>query len=123
MSDPQVDPFAKVLDFARKGTSGNDQEFTGEFQPDPDQVNQFGTADQEDDGKYRYANKSPQELRRLLAAETNPVERDALEWTLLVFQAKKWASDPNDPKATRAGEPYRGEPREAATPASMDALT
>ena len=71
-------------------------------------------------GEFRYANKSPQELRKLLEAEVNPEERDVLEWTLLAFQAKGWAeSNPDDPRATRAGEPYRGEPRAAARPDSI----
>jgi hypothetical protein len=81
-------------------------------------MSEDGVADQDYGGEFRYVNKSPQELRRLLASETDPVERDAIEWTLLVFQVKGWAAG-NDAKATTAGEPYRGEPKVAASPDSI----
>jgi len=84
-----------------------------------DEKVEFGVADQDYGGEFRYADKSPQELRRLLEAETNPAERDAIERTLMVFQAKGWAGSTDDPKATTAGEPYRGEPKTEARPESI----
>ena len=112
----------KMLDLVRQTVEGStDEEFTGEFHHDPKEVKAWQTPlSQEYNGEFRYANKSPQELRKLLEAEVNSEERDVLEWTLLAFQAKGWAeSNPDDPRATRAGEPYRGEPRAAARPDSI----
>jgi len=119
------EPFSKMLDLARRTVDGGtEKEFVGEFHHDPKDVKEWQTSSsQEYNEEFRYANKSPQELRRLLEAETNPEERDVLEWTLLAFQAKGWAeSNPDDPKATRAGEPYRGEPRAVARPDSIGVL-
>lgn len=117
------DPFTKVLDLARQVKGGTDQEFVGELHPDPEEVKAWQTPlTQEDNGEFRYANKSPTELRRMIAAETDPVEKKQMLKIMDQFIARRWASDPDDPRATLAGEPYRGEPKPDVRPESMLAL-
>jgi len=117
---------SKVLDLARKCSDGTDQVFEEDGKLDEVEDREWHellAQAQEYHGEYRYANKTPQELRRLLETETNQDERDALEWTLMAFQAKGWAAgDPDDPKATKAGEPYRGETKVAITSESISVL-
>jgi len=115
-----ADPFSKVLDLARQVKGGTDQEFTGEFHPDPEEVRDWQTPlSQEDNGEFQYANKSPTELRRMIEAETDSVKLTQMNRIMSIFIAKKWAIDPNDPRATRAGEPYRGEPKADIRPESI----
>lgn len=114
------DPFAKVLDLARQVQGATDQEFTGEFVPDPEEVKAWQEGpDQEYNGEFRYGNKSPTELRRMIEAETDPVEKAQMVKIMGMFIARGLASDPDDPKPTRAGEPYRGEPKEEDRPESI----
>lgn len=117
------DPFSKVLDLARKVNGGTDQEFTGEFHPDQEAVEAWRTPlSQEDNGEFRYGNKSPMELRRMIEVEADPVEKGQMERILNMFIARGLAIDEDDPRATRAGEPYRGEKRGDVRPESISAL-
>lgn len=117
------DQASSVLDLARKVEGGTDQEFTGEFHPDQEAVKAWQTPlPQEDNGEFRYANKSPTELRRMIEEETDPVEKAQMRRVMGQFEARGWARDPDDPRANQGGEPYRGEPREAVGAESMKAL-
>ena len=117
------DQFAKVLDLARQVKGGTDQEFTGEFHPDPEEVRAWQTPlPQTDDGEFRYANKSPMELRRMIEVETDLIEKKQMVKIMDQFIARRWAIDPDDPRATRAGEPYRGEPKPDVRPVTMLAM-
>jgi hypothetical protein len=56
-----------VLDLARQVNGGTGREFTGEFHPDHEAVEAWRTPlSQKDDGEFRYGNKSPTELRRMI---------------------------------------------------------
>jgi len=117
------DPFSKVLDLARQENGGTDQEFTGEFHPDQEAVEAWRKPlSQEDDGEFRYGNKSPMELRRMIEVEVDPIEKAQMERILSMFVARGLAIDEDDPRPTRAGEPYRGEKREDVRPKSMLAI-
>lgn len=117
------DPFSKVLDLARQGSDGTDQEFTGEFDPDPEAVKAWQEGpNQEDNGEFRYGNKSPTELRRMIETETDPIEKAQMEKIMSMFVSRGLASDPDNPKATTAGEPYRGEPKEVDRPKSISEM-
>lgn len=105
-------PFESIQDIVRKMDGAPDFDLTGEFQPDPEEVKAWQEPlSQEDNGEFRYANKSPTELRRMIEEETDPVERDQMVKIMDQFIRRGMASDPDDPKPTRAGEPYRGEPK------------
>jgi hypothetical protein len=73
-------------------------------------------ADQQYNGEFRYVNLGPAQARRLLGTETDPEERVALETALKFWAAKGPARE------VSAGQPYRGEPREAIHAESMHAL-
>ena len=114
------DPFSKVLDLARQVEGGTDQEFTGEFHPDLEAVKAWQIPlTQEDNGEFRYGNKSPTELRRMIEVEKDPVEKAQMLKIMDQFIARKWAIDPDDPLATMAGDPYRGEPKPDIRPESI----
>jgi len=112
------DPFAKVLDLARKA-SGSEQEFVGEFHPDQEEVKAWASPlSQEDNGEFRYANKSPTELRRMIEEEQDPVEKAQMVKIMDQFIAKKWAAL-DDPRLTQSEGPYRGEPKPDIRPESI----
>jgi hypothetical protein len=79
-----------------------------------------GKADQEYHGEFRYFNKPPQELHRLLEVERNPGEIEAIERALeyWAIQARKTTCG-GGAGPTIAGEPYRGETRAVEAPASI----
>jgi hypothetical protein len=105
-------PFESIQDLVRKMDGVPDFDLTGEFHPDPEEVEAWRIPlSQEDTGEFRYANKSPMELRRMIAAETDPVEKAQMEKIMDIFVRKGWAINEDDAKPTRAGEPYRGEPK------------
>lgn len=105
-------PFENVQDLVRKMDGAPDFDLTGEFQPDPEAVKAWKEPlSQEDNGEFRYANKSPTELRRMIETETDPIEKVQMVKIMDQFIRLGWAGNPDDPKATMAGEPYRGEPK------------
>ena len=113
------DPFAKVLDLARQVIGGTDQVFTeeGQINEEDERLWQETLAKARDyNGEFRYVNKSPTELKRLLETETRPEELEAIELAL-----RYWRSQDPLP-GTTAGEPYRGEPKVAITADSISAL-
>jgi len=115
-----ADHFSKMLDFARQGDSGTDQEFTGEFHPDSEEVKAWQTPlSQEDNGEFQYANKSPTELRRMIEVERDAVRLTQMNKIMSQFIVRGWAIDQDDPRAIRAGEPYRGEPKKDIRPESI----
>ena len=92
----------------------------GEFHPDPEAVEAWQEGpDQSDNGEFRYGNKSPTELRRMIEVETDPVEREQMCKIMDQFIRRGLASDPDDPRLTSGGEPDRGDPRDVATPGSL----
>jgi hypothetical protein len=109
-----------MLDLARQVEGGTDQDFTGEFHPDPVAVKAWQTPlPQEDDGEFRYGNKSPTELRRMIEVEDDPVEKAQMQKIMNQFIARGWARNPDDPRSNQGGEPYRGEPKKAVVAKSM----
>ena len=111
-------PFEGVLDIARRENGKQDVDFTGVFEPDAEAVEAWATPlSQEYNGEFRYFNKSPMELRRLLLIEENQSEIDAINAALEYRKSKSPSSG-----IVEAGEPYRGEPREVATPVSIIAM-
>ena len=113
----------QVLGLARKTTGGDDRVFTGEFHPDKEQVAAWQSGpDQSYSGEYRYANKSPTELRRMIEVETDPVEKERMIWTMEQWQKRGRAIDPDAPRPIGAGEPGRGEPREVKVVESVTEL-
>jgi len=80
------------------------------------QGEQDGKADQAYNGAFRYVNKSPQDLKRLLDTEKNPKEGKTIQVALEFWSKKGGFNNPNDPRATTAGEPYRGDIKKADTP-------
>lgn len=73
-------------------------------------------ADQQYNGEFRYVNLGPARVRRLLESETDADERQAL-MTALEFWTRKGPA-----REVSAGQPYRGEKREAVYAESMAAL-
>lgn len=63
-------------------------------------------------GEFRYVNLGPQKLRELMAREADPEEKKAMLLALEFWSRKQ-------PGGCEAGEPYRGEPREAVHAKSM----
>jgi hypothetical protein len=109
-------PFESVLDIARKENGKEDVDFTGVFEPDEEAVKAWATPlSQEYNGEFRYYNKSPMELRRLLSIETDEAEIEAINNALAYWKSK--ASS-----IAEAGEPYRGEERAVSTPESITAM-
>lgn len=116
-------PFEGMMDLARKSAGKLDADFTGVFEPDPEAVKAWATPlSQDDNGEFRHFNKSPQELKELLDQEQDPDEVAAIEKALQFWGANNGFTDPNDSRATQAGEPYRGEPKIADTPKSIKAM-
>ena len=108
--------FSKVLDLARLGVGGTDQVFTEEGQIDEESERLWqetlANARKYND-EFRYVNKSPTELGRLLLTEDSPEELEAINLALQYWNSKS-------PKSgTTAGEPYRGEPKETITAESI----
>ena len=113
------DPFAKVLDLARQVHGGTDQEFTGEFHPDEDEVKAWRTPlSQVDNGEFQYANKSPTELRRMIEEETDAVKIAQMSRIMSQFIARGWAAS-DDPRITQGSGPYRGETKPDIRPESI----
>lgn len=73
-------------------------------------------ADQQYNGEFRYVNLGPARVRRLLESETDPDERKAL------MTAREFWSSKSPAREVSAGQPYRGEKREAVYAKSMAAL-
>lgn len=86
-------------------------EIEGEFVPDSNEPNQ---PDQEYHGEFRFVNLGPQKLRRLLAKASE--NREALGLALQAWNRMQPAG------GTEAGEPYRGEKREAVVAKSIREL-
>jgi hypothetical protein len=87
-------------------------EIEGEFAPDTHEPNQ---PDQEYRGEFRFVNLGPQKLRQI-AAHAPQVDQAAVQTAL-----RAWAKmSPN--MGIEAGEPYRGEPRQAIVAGSMREL-
>jgi hypothetical protein len=84
-------------------------EIEGEFVPENQEPNQ---PDQEYRGEFRFVNLGPQKLRRLLA-NASIEDREAVALALQAWNRLQ-------PSAiAEAGEPYRGEKREAIVATSM----
>jgi hypothetical protein len=75
-------------------------------------------SDEEYNGEFRYVNLGPRKIRARLEQEGDPVEREALELALAYWASKA----PPGSGSTEAGEPYRGDKREAVQADSMLAL-
>jgi len=73
-------------------------------------------ADQQYNGEFRYVNLGPAQVRARLESETDELERVALT-TALEFWTRK-----SPGREVSAGQPYRGEKREAVYAKSMAAL-
>jgi hypothetical protein len=101
-----------VMNIVRKMEGAPSLEFTGEYVPDPEQVKAWEQGpNQEYNGEYRYFNKPPTVLRKLLEEEKDESEKVAIEAAIKYWMGNKGLGDPDDPRATIAGEPYRGEPK------------
>ena len=87
-------------------------EIEGTFVPDSQEPNQ---PDQEYRGEFRFVNLGPQKLRRLLA-ETTVENREALGLALRAWNRMQPTGE------IEAGEPYRGEKREAVVVKSIREL-
>jgi len=74
--------------------------------------------DQQYHGEFRYVNLPPQTLRAKLAEEKDPKEQDAIRLALLFWEIKSGKVK----SGTSAGEPYRGDKREAIHAKSMAEL-
>jgi hypothetical protein len=87
-------------------------DFDGEFHPDPEQVAAWEDATgvrPEYGDELRYVNCGPTKIRQLLATETDPREREALERAYKAWQGiSPMEFDPDN-----MGWVHRGEPREA----------
>jgi len=84
----------------------------GEFVPENQELNQ---PDQEYHGEFRFVNLGPQKLRQLLAAAPKE-DLAAIRLALQAWNRMQPAS------FAEAGEPYRGEKREAVVVKSMREL-
>ena len=110
-------PFAGVFELV---CPQSDQDLTGEFHPDQDAVAAWQAGpDQEYHGEFRYGNKSPTELRRMIDNETDPVEKVQMQKIMDRFIAMGLANDPN---IMQGGEPYRGEDISVTHAENMKAL-
>ena len=107
---------SSMLELAQKTCElVGDEDPTGEFHPDREAVEAWmEPPDQSYDGRWRYVNLGPVEVRRRLAQEVDKSEREALQ---VAFEF--WGSNDGYSGATQAGEPYRGEEREAAVVGSL----
>jgi len=85
-----------------------------EFVFDAEENNRLGKADQSYDGELRLVNKSPTELRRMLASERDPAERQAIETAM-----EAWSAMGGYGFGIEAGYVDRGEPREAIVAGSL----
>ena len=71
--------------------------------------------DQQYHGEFRYVNLGPSKIRAKLASEQDPAERTALQTALNFWKQKQ-------PSGAGAGQPFRGDKREAVHAESMLAL-
>ena len=95
-------------------------DFEGVYEPEPEQVRAWQEREAETyGGELRYVNLGPQEVIRRLEAESDPVEKVALQAAERYWQrAGGYAAS----GYTEAGSVFRSEPREAVYANSMSEL-
>ena len=89
--------------------------YTGVFEPDPEEVEAWRQEpDTTYDGCWRYVNLGPMEVKRKLAIEQDPEERQAL-----MKACEFWGANGGYSSQFEAGTVDRGEPRQARHVKSM----
>ena len=114
--------FDSVMELKRRLVGEPNADFTGVFEPDPAEVEKWGRADQSYNGEWRYINKTPMELRRLLETEQDPQEIEAIQLALDYWACAEKGKMVGGGAGCEVGEPYRGEAREVATLTSIRAM-
>ena len=112
---------SSVLELARRTCDfiPSDTEYEGEFHPDPDVVEAWRQEpDQNYDGRWKYVNLGPEEVRRRIEADHPDEEHFALK-----VAYDFWCANDGYSSAIEAGTVDRGEPREARVANSMMELT
>lgn len=114
--------FDSVMELKRRLVGEPNADFTGVFEPDPAEVEKWGRADQSYEGQWRYVNKSPMELRRMLETEEDADEIEAIQAALEYWAHVSRGKKVSGGAGCDIGEPYRGEAIEVAMPTSMSAI-
>lgn len=108
---------ASMLDLVRRtcdDARGLDS-FEGVYEPDPDQVAAWENQEAEEyGGEFRFVNVPPTRLAHMVEMDNNPDDQKAMEVALTFWRGQGGGAE--------AGEPYRGEPREAIVATSMREL-